>query len=508
MRPTTAPRWYHVRLFVLPMLLLLATLLPAFYVTPSYAQPTAAAAYVGDYSPNTRIEMRGSELWFVRTPYESALQPTADGTYIFATGWLVGRQIKFVPNEANGISILLQSDDGNWNEFARSGEIYDDLDPSLRAALAHMLEHEIEQRGLPAVTLYVHIPGQGMWVGARGVSNRELGIPAVPLDRWRIASVSKVFLAVVVLQLVDEGVITLDDSVERWLPGLVPNGHNITVRQLLNHTSGLYNYMNDYFISQVLADRGRMWSPYELVAFANAYPPYFAPGQPERWHYSNTNYVLLGLIVEHATGLPLAQNIRSRISEPLGLYNTFYEPQETIPGSIMRGYLGNRDITSLNLSYAWGCGSMVSSAEDLGKFTRAMFRGTLLSPERMQDMRSFVPVYGAWHARYLTYGLGLMHDRMGIAHATDGQPRAEGLAWVDGHTGALAGYRSAMWYMPERGITIAVGLNQMYTDANHITTAALNTILAYQEQTGRISSPSDPDGPPPCRPDSAPQPCQ
>lgn len=473
------------------LLLVLAVLLATGGIALPVSPPTtahAAAAFIGDYSPNTRVEMRGQEVWFIRPPYESRLLPTADGLYIFETGWLAGRAAKFVQNNEGGISILIRADDGTWNEFARSGEIYTDLDPSLRAGLAHMLEEQIQLRNLPGATLYVHIAGQGEYIVARGVANRAVVIPAVPLDRWRIASVSKTFLAVTVLRLYDQGLLGLEDSVEQWLPGMVPNGANITIRQLLNHTSGLYNYLDGSFMTQVARDPYRGWTPYELVGYSNRYAPHFAPGTPGQWKYSNTNYVLLGLIVERAAGTTLAQAIRAQIIEPLGLTSTRFEPDESMPGK-MHGYVGWRDISHYNLAFAWGCGSMESNAHDLGVFMRALMQGQLLSPQATQEMLGFVPVNGAWHTRHLTYGLGLMRDRLGIERDINGNERPPELGTVVGHTGALAGYRSALWYQPARGITIAVGANQMYTDANHIATAALNTIYAYQERTGTVSFP-------------------
>ncbi len=479
--------WRTLMLLWMPLVLLLsggAGVLVA--PTPTHA----AAAYIGEYSPNTRIEMRGDTIWFVRPPYESRMLPTTDGVYIFEAGWLAGRAAKFVNNERGGVSILLRADDGNWNEFARSGEIYTDLDPSLRAALAHTVEDQIRLRGLPGAVLYVYIDGQGEYIVARGVADRGQGIPAVPLDRWRVASVSKTFLAVTVLRLFDQGILRLDDSVEQWLPGVVPNGANITIRHLLNHQSGLYNYMDNYFIGLVMSNPYRVWSPYELVNYSNLYAPHFAPGTPGRWRYSNTNYVLLGLIVEQATGQSLAQAMRTHLFDPLGLSNTRFEPDEVYPGK-MRGYLGWRDISDFNLSYAWGCGSIESNAADLGVFMRALMHGELLSPLATQEMLRFVSVGGEWNSRFLTYGLGVMRDRMSIARDISGNPRPDELGYVIGHTGALGGYRSALWYQPQRGITIAVGVNQMYTDANFIATAVLDTIYAYQERTGTISVPAE-----------------
>jgi D-alanyl-D-alanine carboxypeptidase len=455
--------------------------IPGF--SPAAPHHQAQAPHLGHYSPNTTIEQRDGELWFVRPPYESQLVPNGAETYQFAQGWLAGKLMHFAPNESGGVSIMLLADDGTWNEFARSGEVYTDLDPVLRGTLTHILDKTIaENPSVPGAVLYVSIPGQGVWMGARGVANRALNMPMVPHDRFRVASVSKVFVATIILQLAEEGVLSLDDTVEQWMPGLVPDGERITLRHLLNHTSGLYNYLEGAFVDAFMADHGRLWTQQQLVSYAVSHPPYFAPGEPGRWHYSNTNYVLLGMVVEHATGTSVGQQVRWRILDPLGLHNTSFEPYETAPPGIVHGYVGRNDMSNVNMSIVWAAGGVVSTAEDLGRFAEALFGGQLLQPASLAEMHGFVSVDGSWGAQHLVYGLGLMQDVMSIGPDHTGQPRPYELGLVRGHTGALIGYRSAMWYLPESGITIAVGVNQMYYDANKIVTPVMDAILAYNEQ--------------------------
>ncbi len=451
------------------------------------AGPIAIEPLLGYYSPNTIVELRSDGLWFVRPPYESPLVPTGDGSYYFTQGWLAGRLSYFSRNDAGGVSMMLLSDTGSWNEFARSGEIYNDLDPALAGRLAHILDQTIAETNVPGAILYVYLPGQGRWIGARGVSNVAQGIPMVPLDRIRIASVTKTFVATVILQLVSEGVLSLDDPVSKWLPGLVPNGNNITLRHLLNHTSGLYNYLDDGFVDLVLSDRSHIWSPQELVGYAVANPPYFAPGQAGRWHYSNTNYIVLGMVIERATGTPLAQQVRWRILEPLGMHNTYFDPDDGFGGGTVRGYVGGRDYTDLNMSFAWAAGGMVSTLEDLGRFMQALSGGALLDAQGMQSMHSFSDVYGAWGASQLTYGMGLMQDVMSVGPGPDGQPRPPGQGLVRGHTGGLTGYRSAMWYLPESRAVVIAAVNQMYYDPNILITSAMDEVLTYYDQTRTVA---------------------
>ena len=171
---------------------------------------------------------------------------------------------------------------------------------------------------------------------AAGVSQRQPRVALRTTDRFRAASITKSFVATVVLELVAEGRLSLDDTVEHWLPGLVPNGAAITLRELLNHTSGLFDFGDDQVWNQSrVADPQRIWLPKELIAAAVSHPPYFRPGTA--WHYSNTNYVLLGLIIEAATGRSLGDELRERLLQPLALGATsFPTALETMAGSFMR----------------------------------------------------------------------------------------------------------------------------------------------------------------------------
>lgn len=461
-------------------LLLLALLLPLLAFSPVRAQvpPADVGPLLGFYSPNTTIELRGDQLWFVRPPFETRLLPGPDATYIAERGWIAGKSLQFVPNEAGGISIQIRQDDGAWYEFARSGEVYTDLDPALIDRLEAILEQTVAYRNTPGVAVYVHIPGKGMWMGARGLANVELGIPLVPHDRFRIASVTKTFVATVVLQLAQEGTLSLDDSVERWLPRLLPNGDQITIRQLLNHTSGLYDYLNDpAFDETVFRDPHRVWYPAELVRYAVQRGTYFAPGAG--WFYSNTNYIVLGMIVERVSGQSLASNIRSRMLNPLKLKHTFFESAEPMPAGIVHGYVGQYDYTDVDMSFAWAAGGMVSTTEDLGRFADALFSGQLLDPAHTQALLDFRSVNGAWGAPYLSYGLGVMQDIMSISGARQGRPDRDALGTVQGHTGGLVGYRSVMWYLPATGITVVVLHNRMGVDPNIIATDVMDAVLSF-----------------------------
>ena len=151
-------------------------------------------------------------------------------------------------------------------------------------------------------------------------------------DSARVGSITKTFVSTVTLQLVGEGRLRLDDTVARWLPGAVPGGAAITIRELLNHTSGLFNYTDDeQSVNAYLANPTRAWTPQELLAVATAHPPLFPPGTS--WSYSNTNYIVLGLVLQAVTGRDIATLVRERIVQPLHLYQTFLALDARIPGS-------------------------------------------------------------------------------------------------------------------------------------------------------------------------------
>jgi D-alanyl-D-alanine carboxypeptidase len=259
---------------------------------------------------------------------------------------------------------------------------------------------------------------------ARGYANRATHTRIRSGDRFRVGSVTKTFTATVVLQLAGEEKLSLDDTVEHWLPGLVPGGGHITVRELLNHTSGLFNYTEDeVFLEAMLHDPLRAWSPREIVAVATAHPPSFAPG--ERWAYSNTGYIVLGLIAEAADGRPLGAQLEARIFAPLRLRHTSFDSGPRIAGRYAHGYFGlphQRDVSVFSPSGGWAAGAIVATAADVGRFYRALLGGRLLRPAQLRAMTTTVPIVpGA------EYGLGIARTRLPC-----------GSAWV--HDGDFPGY--------------------------------------------------------------------
>ncbi|RII17687.1 D-alanyl-D-alanine carboxypeptidase precursor [Streptomyces sp. YIM 130001] len=277
--------------------------------------------------------------------------------------------------------------------------------------------------GVPGVSGQVK-DNNSIWMGTSGVGDVKTGEPRSGVDRYRIGSMTKTFVATVLLQLESEGKLDLDDKVDTWLPGVVEgNGHDgrqITVRQLLNHTSGIFSYTGDAefldlnFTEKFLEHRYDTYTPQQLVDMAMRHEPTFEPGAG--WSYSNTNYVLAGMIIEKVSGHSYETEIERRIIGPLDLTATSVPRTGTsLPEPSSRAYSKlslapqptdpTHDITELNPSVAGAAGAIISDSGDLNRFYSALFGGKLLPAAQLEAMKTTVPVEGA---PFQAYGLGLM----------------------------------------------------------------------------------------------------
>lgn len=347
------------------------------------------------------------------------------------------------------------------------------LAPALVAALDNVIETVRADVQAPGALLYVALPGRAAYSAARGLADVATGAPLAPGARVRVASVTKIFVATVALQLVQEGWLLLDHTVEHWLPGLVPGGERITVRQLLNHTSGLGDYLIDGMVARARSAPEHRWTPEELVAEGLRLPRLFAPGTPGRWSYANTNYILLGMIIERVTRHPLELELQQRIFAPLGLRGTALADASTDPGDLAHGYRAGKDLTALNMSVAWAAGALSTTVEDLARFTQGLMWGTLLRPPTLNTMLDCTSTGGAWGLPDFTYGLGVMRRTLPAV----GLPPAARLAL--GHTGLLEGYRTSMWYFPDSGITIVAVFTREDVDPNRLVSGALAALAAH-----------------------------
>lgn len=276
--------------------------------------------------------------------------------------------------------------------------------------------------GAPGAEVLIE-DGSSTTVILAGFADPQRKEPVLATDHFRVGSITKSFVATVVLQLVAEGKLSLADTVEQRLPGLVPKGNGITVRELLQHTSGLYDYAADarVYSPYLQGNLGYSWTPRRLVAIAVSHKPHFRPGA--RWSYSNTNYLLLGLIVEAVTRDTLGNELRRRIILPLGLHQTSFEAGPHIAAPAAHGYYNGIDVTTLSGSPYWAAGAIVSTAADVARFYQALFGGKLLHPEQLKAMETTV------NAGASDYGLGLEETSTPC-----------GKAW--GHDGLVPGYTS------------------------------------------------------------------
>jgi D-alanyl-D-alanine carboxypeptidase len=297
--------------------------------------------------------------------------------------------------------------------------------------------------GAPGVIVLARDGSRSVRVAA-GSADLTPRTPMLVTDRFRVASITKTFVAAVVLQLVGEGRLSLDDTVERRVPGLVPGGDGITVRQLLNHTSGLFDYLNDgddtILKPYLRGDVTHVTPPRQIVAVATSHPPHFAPGTQQR--YSNTNYIVLGLVVEAVTGDSLSAELRRRVFGPLGLRGTTFDATASrIAGRHAHAYAplgaGGRiiEVNAVSSSLAWAAGALVSTAGDLARFYRALLQGRLLRRDLLAEMEAPVPggPPGA------SYGLGLLQTSTLDLEPTYRLSCADSV-W--GHDGGLGGWSS------------------------------------------------------------------
>lgn len=325
---------------------------------------------------------------------------------------------------------------------------------TLQARLAALAQQDVDA-GAPGVIVRVD-DGRGQAIEiARQAPWTRADHTLTASDRFRMGSNTKTMVATVILQLVAEHRLKLTDPVEKWLPGLVPNGTAITLRMLLNHTSGLFNSLFDPAVLKSFTGQDTtVWTPRQLLAAGVRHDPMFAPGAD--YAYSNTNYIALGLIAEKATGHTMGDLIQQRIAGPLHLKNTYlvtgtdttksralahgYEPDAAhiaalLPPGVPDGTAfagparsaGFVDTTWNNMSTEWAAGGMVSTAQDWARFDSALLSGKLLPAALLQEMRTTRPEEADFPNR--RYGLGLEQVTTPC-----------GTVW--GHNGEVAGYSS------------------------------------------------------------------
>lgn len=264
----------------------------------------------------------------------------------------------------------------------------------------------LTEEELPGLVVWLDAP-QGDFAGAVGLANLRDATVLRPDTAFRIGNLTRLFTATLILQMAEAGQLRLDDSLSLWLPDLaaqLPYGDQITLLQLLDQTSGIADYVQSpWFQSTLLARKPKRWTPVELVSAVIAQEkPLFAPGERARGAHSNTNYLLLGLVIEKVTGTSYANVLHERLLLPLELTSTYLAGETPPPGvQLAHGYthllLGTTliDVTDADLSWAWAAAGIVSNAPDLVTLTRAVFSGSVFNdPASVEALRGFVQVDG------------------------------------------------------------------------------------------------------------------
>ncbi|OXM58773.1 D-alanyl-D-alanine carboxypeptidase [Amycolatopsis thailandensis] len=316
----------------------------------------------------------------------------------------------------------------------------------VRAAVGHL----VAEGGFPGAVAWVR-NGEAVSRFGAGYANRVTREAAGPHHRFRTASNTKAFVATVVLRLAGEGALSLDDPIERRLPGVVRGPgyepEKITLRMLLNHTSGVHDPLDPHFFDPYLVEGNRayVYPPSEVIRRSLVDSPSFAPGTDVE--YSNTGYLLLGKVIEQVTRNDVREEIQRRILDPLGLDRTYFPLRSPfLRGPHLHGYdLSGQDMTVFSPSYDWTAGAMVSTVDDLATFHRALLAGRLLKPAQQAELERLVP-----SGEFGAYGAGV---------ETINLPCPGGPKTVWGNTGAGPGFYSVSMSTEDGSKQIVLALN-------------------------------------------------
>jgi D-alanyl-D-alanine carboxypeptidase len=338
--------------------------------------------------------------------------------------------------------------------------------------LSNAVGMRVTEIGFPGAIALVSAPDRETWMASFGVGDRAAGTPMTVAMHTRVGSITKMFTATIVLQLVDEGKLSLDDTLSSLIPDAadLPHAERITLRQMLNMRSGIFNYTEDELtFSTLVVDPNRIWTQPELIDIARKHDAYFEPGST--FHYSNTNYILLEMIVERTTGRPFEEELQERILTPLGLAETFLPTSPAMPEPFAHGYGRDPalprptkadaakaqdvekeavspppmadpseiiDTTVIPPSIAAGAGALVSTVADLDRWLHALIDGVPLSVALQRERMMLRPT----GEDGFLYGLGVMtHGRL------------------IGHAGGIPGYTSFAGHDPASGANIVVLAN-------------------------------------------------
>ncbi|WP_330331782.1 beta-lactamase family protein [Streptomyces sp. NBC_00536] len=348
------------------------------------------------------------------------------------------------------------------------------LTPAVARQLDAAVQRVMHEANVPGVSVGLWTPDKGQYVRSFGVADKASGQKMTQDLHIRIGSETKTFTVTALLQLVDQGKAGLDDPIAKYISG-VPNGDKITLRQLAEMRSGLFNYSADEgFYKALTTNPDKPFTPQELLAYSFKHPVLFAPGA--KFLYCNTNLILLGLVVEKLSGDTLADYIQEYVVTPAGMHQTLFPKGAEFPEPHAQGYTDQtasgkvEDSADWNPSWGWAAGAMISTLDDLRTWAPTVATGVLpdgkplisaaTQKERLDTIKTTIPGAG--------YGLGIF--------------RVQG--WT-GHNGSLPGYETLTIYLPEAKATLVVVLN---TDINY---KGAEPSTVFGEAITKIASPGN-----------------
>jgi D-alanyl-D-alanine carboxypeptidase len=318
---------------------------------------------------------------------------------------------------------------------------------TVRALDAAIAAH-MEKYQLPSVAVGIWVPGQGEYVTAVGEADLAAGTLRTGEQPFRIASITKTFIATLILRLVDQGLLQTSDTIDRWFSDF-PNADQITVDHLLRMRSGIADPQDGEFLVRYYSDPTMAFTAAGLIADAASRADQFVPPD-QKTVYTNINYVMLEEIARMVTGKEIDVLIDEQIAQPLGLSDTYYPTTNDLPGGL-HGYSWNagtaayEDLTVLNPAGAGGAGAVISSLADLRIYARALCTGALLKPDTQQTRLATTALDG--EPEWVRYGQGV-----------------ETLAGFCGHNGTIFGFSSEMYYLPEEDAVIVINVNRLDAD--------------------------------------------
>jgi len=315
---------------------------------------------------------------------------------------------------------------------------------AIEAAARKQLRAYGGKQPIPGVYIALYVPGKSPYIKSVGYANLAAKEPFQLNDRFRIGSNTKTFVVTVILQLADEHRLSVDDPVSKFNIGvLIPNGKHITIRQLAEMRSGIPEAYNTPQFNALKINAHTHIPPQEMIRWATAEKPKFAPGA--KWSYSNTNYLILGLIIEAITHDTVGNEIRKRIIEPMKLTSTTFPDTITMPVPYAHGYgfdaKGDWEDVSETIPPAitWAAGEMISTVPDMTRWVKAYVTGTTNSAASQRDRLHCLPIAPGTKA---AFGMGI-----GCSNG-----------WY-GYTGGLPGYNTAAYYFPSKGVTLIAFVN-------------------------------------------------